>query len=141
MAETPLPGPTAELLAHALNVSGKTQAEVARDVGLARPNVISMMKTGRTKIPLDRIPLLAHSLGVDERRFLRIALEEYHPELALVINGVFGELLSDAEQDLLTAFRLCDPDGRIIFDREVIDRICGPLNAIRQERTDRITRK
>jgi transcriptional regulator with XRE-family HTH domain len=86
MAETPLPGPTAEILAHALHVSGKTQSEVAREAGFARPNVISMMKTGRTKIPLDRIPLLAQSLGVDERRFLRIALEEYHPELALVIN-------------------------------------------------------
>ena len=38
-----------------------------------------MMKLGQTKVPLDKIPLLAKACGVDQAFFMRLALQEYMP--------------------------------------------------------------
>ena len=43
----------------------KTQREIAAEAGFAKPNIISMMKVGETKLALDRIPALAKALDAD----------------------------------------------------------------------------
>lgn len=53
--------PTARHLADAIELSHKTQNEIARDAGFPSANILSMMKSGETKVPVDRIPKLAHS--------------------------------------------------------------------------------
>lgn len=40
----------------------KTQAEIAEQAGFINPNMIAMLKSGATKLPLDRIPSLAAAL-------------------------------------------------------------------------------
>lgn len=71
--------PTANMLAKALEESDLTQREVADRVGFRNANIVSMMKTGETRVPLDRIPALAQTLGMDEQDFLILAIQEYHP--------------------------------------------------------------
>lgn len=61
--------------------SGKTQTVIATEAGFPTPNVISMMKSGRFKIPLSRIPALAKSLATDPQEMLGYCLEAYEPEL------------------------------------------------------------
>lgn len=78
--------PTARFLTSAIRVSGLSQTEIAKRSGYARPNVISMMKQGQTKVPIDRIPALAQTCGVDERVFLETALQEYQPEVWEVLS-------------------------------------------------------
>ena len=51
--------PTAEYLAKAIRLSGNTQREIAQEIGLPRPNSLSMMKLGTCKVPIERIPALA----------------------------------------------------------------------------------
>lgn len=72
---------TAEFVRIALEQCDKTHREIAREVGIATPNVISMMKTGDIKVPINRIPALAKAMGVDAYAFTEIAMREYHPEL------------------------------------------------------------
>jgi transcriptional regulator with XRE-family HTH domain len=82
--------PTAIYFTQAIDASGLTQREVARRAGFAKPNVISMMKHGGTKIPIARIPDLARALDVDPREFLATAMEEYQPEIWKVIRSNFS---------------------------------------------------
>ena len=98
--------PTAMMLADAIEKSELTQREIADRVGFKNANIISMLKTGETRVPLDRIPALAQTLGMDERLFLMIAIEEYHPGVHEVLVDVLGLPLSDAELGILTMFRM-----------------------------------
>lgn len=98
--------PTAMMLADAIEKSELTQREIADRVGFKNANIISMLKAGETRVPLDRIPSLSQTLGIDERLFLMIAIEEYHPGVHEVLVDVLGLPLSDAELGILTMFRM-----------------------------------
>ena len=73
--------PTRDLLIKAIDLSGKSQKTIAAEAGFPKPNMITMMKQGLTKIPIDRIPALARACGVAPELFVRTALMEYHPRL------------------------------------------------------------
>ena len=75
----------ATYLATHIHRSGKTHKEIADEVGLENPNVVSMLKTGRTKIPLLRVPALAKAIDVEPKELLALCLEAYMPELHTVI--------------------------------------------------------
>lgn len=98
--------PTAAKLAAAIESSELTQREIADRVGFKQANIISMLKSGETRVPLDRIPALARTLGMDERELLFLAIAEYHPGVHEVLVDVLGLPLSDAELGILTMFRM-----------------------------------
>ena len=60
-----------------------------------------MFKTGATKVPVEIIPRLAEILEVSELYFLKLALEEYHPTMWMVIERAFGKLVSENEFDII----------------------------------------
>src|SRR5690606_8541144 len=84
-------------------------------------SIISMLKTGETRVPLDRIPALAQTLGMDERDFLLTAIAEYHPGIHEVLVDILGLPLSDAELGIVAMFRLASIRGEI--------KIEGPLTS------------
>lgn len=43
----------------------KTQAEVASEAGFPNANMMTFLKNGRNKVPIDRVPSLAKVLEVD----------------------------------------------------------------------------
>lgn len=81
---------SAEYFANAIASSGLTQKEIAQRSGLASANVISMWKSGDSKIPLTRVQALAAACGVDAGNFLYLVLSETQPELLNVMNEVWG---------------------------------------------------
>lgn len=105
--------PTAMMLAEAIEKSDLTQREIADRVGFKNANIISMLKNGETRVPLERVPALAASLGMDERQFLLVAIEEYHPGVHEVLVEVLGVPLSDAELGIVTMFRMAAMRGEI----------------------------
>ena len=64
----------ADYLTKAIDLSGLTHREVAGAVGYPKPNIISMMQFGQTKVPLEKVPVLARALGVDPAQLTRIAM-------------------------------------------------------------------
>ena len=62
----------------------KTQAEIAAEAGFTNPNVISMLKSGATKLALDRVPSLARALECDPAYLLLLALEQAEGNTAAV---------------------------------------------------------
>lgn len=60
---------------------GLTQTEVARRMGFAAPNIISMIESGRTKVPVERAVEFAKLYGLDPWKVLRRALVELRPDI------------------------------------------------------------
>ena len=98
-AETPL----AQYLTKQIDaLSGiKTQREIAAELGYDKPNMISMLKRGETKVPLDKIPALAKALHVDPAHLFRLAMEQQWPGMKAVVDEVFKNIASDNETDTL----------------------------------------
>lgn len=96
----------ASYLTNEIMRSRKTQKQIAREAGFPTPNILSMIKTGETKMPLARVPALAQALDIAPQDMLRRCLAEYEPELLGVIELAFPmALMSDAEIDLIRALR------------------------------------
>lgn len=76
----------------------RTQREIAAEAGFARPNIISMFKSGESKVPLDRIPALARALDADPAHLFRLAAIDVWPELAPVVDEVFGRQLASKHE-------------------------------------------
>jgi hypothetical protein len=54
----------------------KSQCDIAIEAGFPNVNVLSMCRSGVTKVPFDRIPALAQALEVSPRVLLGLVLEQ-----------------------------------------------------------------
>lgn len=95
----------AEFLSAQIDMSEKTQKEIAEICGYDKPNIITMLKQGITKLPIPKVAPMAKALGVDPIYLLRIVLREYQPEILEAMEGVLGDLTSVNEREMLTVIR------------------------------------
>lgn len=118
-AETPLSKFLSKQIAALSGV--KSQREIAFEVGYDRPNNISMIKNGDTKLPLDKVPAFAKALGVDPKHLYRLALEQHYPEVARIAHQIFGNVVSDHEMLLVRKFREVTDDSDPKPSAKVLD--------------------
>lgn len=84
----------------------KTQAEIAAEAGFVNANFVSMLKSGKNKIPLDRVPALAKALEVDSAYLMRLALDQaIGVTAAKAIIEIFGSPVSEHERGWVEALR------------------------------------
>lgn len=94
----------ANYLEHILAASGKTNKDIAQEIGYESPNILSMLKSGDTKVPLARIPAIAKATGTDPKVLLDLCLEAYHPELHGVLSELAPSMLISKEELQLVRF-------------------------------------
>jgi hypothetical protein len=82
-----------------------TQREIATVLGYDRPNIISMFKTGQTKVPFEKIPALAQVLSVDPTFLMQLALEQYWPDRFDILKPMFTRMMTANEQALVDQLR------------------------------------
>ena len=87
------------------NPQRKSQKEIAEEMGYEKPNMLSMIKKGDAKLPLDKVPLLAKAVDVDPAFLFRLALEQYWPEEQGAIASIIGEVVSANERALIRKIR------------------------------------
>lgn len=100
--------PAAKLIADRLRDLShrKTQAEIASEAGFANPNMVSFLKSGRNKVPLDRVPSLARALEVDPAWLMRLAFDQaIGATAAKAITEIFGTPATGNEQGWLAEIR------------------------------------
>lgn len=102
-------GPTYEL-AEWLNANierrtDKTNEELAGEMGYARANIISMWRTGKSRIPLERLPDLSRLLNVSLAELLPMWMEQYAPQMRVEIAQLFTRLVSKNEWEVIQAMR------------------------------------
>ena len=100
--------PTAKLIADLIRDLShrKTQAEIASEAGFANANMMTFLKNGKNKVPLDRVPSLAKALEVDPAYLMRLALDQsVGSTAAKAIVDIFGTLTTENERGWLTELR------------------------------------
>jgi transcriptional regulator with XRE-family HTH domain len=96
----------AEFLTTRLAASDKTQRQISVECGFETPNIITMLKNGSTKIPLNRVGALASAIDVDPAYLLRLVLTEYMPDTWQCIEEFTkAALLTANELDLVCKYR------------------------------------
>ena len=97
----------------------KTQKELAREMGFLKPGMLSMIKTGATRIPFTKLPNVAAALGIDPALLIRTHLCETWPEFEDIVHEVFGGVLTETEREWIEFFEgmgmlapPADPDKR-----------------------------
>ncbi len=114
----------AEFIDHKIRQSGKSQVEIARELGYDKPNIITMFKQGKTRIPLDKIGAIARSLEIDPALLLRKVMGEYMPDTLAALESILeGLSLTQNERELIDSYRRFSADKNVravICDNTVI---------------------
>jgi transcriptional regulator with XRE-family HTH domain len=109
----------AEFIAHKIKLSGKSQAQIARELGYDKPNIITMFKQGKTRIPLDKVGVIADALEINPALLLNKVMGEYMPETLASLQCVLKGLeLTQNELELIEAYR------RVSAGKDVSTVIC-----------------
>lgn len=97
----------ADYIGQQILLSGKAQREIAAEIGYDKPNVITMFKQGTTKVPMNKVALLAKSLGVDPLHLLRLVMSEYMPETWAIISDILKaeDTMTQSEAKILSIVR------------------------------------
>lgn len=87
-------------------LSGMTNTAIAEELGYERQNMISMMKTGKSRIPLDKLGTIAKLTGVTVTFLLPLWVEQYagkdgYQEVLVALSGMF----SPAEKAIIEVTR------------------------------------
>ncbi|WP_206052350.1 helix-turn-helix transcriptional regulator [Nioella ostreopsis] len=90
----------------------KSQRDIAIEAGFVNPNMMSLLKSGRTKMPLDRVPALAKALDCDPRRLFLLALQQGGNETTLsAVEEIFGTVVTRNELDWIEEIRNASGNG------------------------------
>lgn len=95
----------AEFIANRQLMMGMTNKDIAEHVGYTNPNVISMIKKGQTKLPLEKVGVMADALGADPAKLLRMALKEYMPDTLKVFEQCLGNVVTKNEMTMIEIWR------------------------------------
>lgn len=96
---------TAMIFGALVDSSTMKQKEIAERLGYGKPNIITMMKQGLTKIPIYRIPKIANLFNIDAAELLKVAMMEYEPDKYMAIVEIWGEPITGYERRLLQVIR------------------------------------
>lgn len=99
------------LIDRLVNESPKSQREIASDMGFERQNIITMLKQGTTRMPLDRVERFALSMDRDPAELVRLWMEEYAPDHLKVLDKNIGMTMSSAERQWISRMRRLFEDG------------------------------
>lgn len=90
----------------------KSQLQIASEAGYANPNMVSQIKSGATKLALDRVPSMAKALETDPAYLMRLALAQSEGDLAAsAILEIFGTPVTANELGWLEALRDASDDS------------------------------
>ena len=91
---------------HATANSGKTNQQIAEETGFTQGNFVSMLRHGRSQLPLTRVHALAKSMGTDPAILFEGCLAAYHPDLHRVFKMLAPSMLiSRGELAVVRALR------------------------------------
>ncbi|WLR91035.1 helix-turn-helix domain-containing protein [Shinella zoogloeoides] len=86
--------------------SRKSQMEIANEAGFNNANFISMLKSGRSKLALDRVPAMAKALDVDPAYLFRLALSQFFDDAVLKeLMPLFKSAVTENEKEILDVIR------------------------------------
>jgi len=104
----------------------RSQQEIARAAGFKSPNMLSMVKDGKAKLPLERVIALAKALECDPRHLMRLALEQNLTQP--VLDEIFassGGLSTANEQAIVKEIRRLAGNSDPVLTPELKEALAG----------------
>lgn len=97
----------AQYISAKIDLCGKSQIEIAAESRFANPNMITMIKQGRTPLPIQRLWALASSLEIDPLDLYIRKMEQDSPDIWEHIEcNIFRQvLLTQKEMELIHSLR------------------------------------
>lgn len=96
----------AQFITDQLGRLDRTQREVSEAAGFEKPNIVTMIKQGKTRVPLAKIGPLARALEVDPIWFFELVMNEYQPDTWDEIRSIISTpILSEHEIHVVNAMR------------------------------------
>jgi hypothetical protein len=95
-------------MAQLVEMTGETRTAIAAKSGFKRPNILSMILNGQTRLPLDKIHPFARAVGADPDHLARLCLEAYEPDVFKLIQSMFAtaeDAVTPAEWQVIRAIR------------------------------------
>ena len=125
----------ADYLTAQIDLCGKPQQDIAKECGYEKPNIITMLKQGKSKVPLGRVPALAKALGVDPLHFFSIVMAEYEPETwaAIQASVLKQPFVSANEMEIIKLVRTSNVMNPKIRTDEEKARILTAINKLRPD--------
>lgn len=100
------PKSVAEYLTWQINLCGKKQLEIAEICGFGKANIITMIKQGKTKLPLDKVGKMAKAIEVDPIHLFKMVMQEYMPETWTEVQRMIGqEVITENELEFIKVIR------------------------------------
>jgi hypothetical protein len=101
----------AEFIDQQIEWTEKSNLQIADECGFPKSNIVSMIRYGKTKLPMNRVGRMAKALEVDPVFFLGMVMAEYDPEGWAVIRGVIAKpVISANEQGWIEVIRKLSPE-------------------------------
>lgn len=124
----PLQGTRAQIMLErgmrAAQAAGRSQRQVAEELGHRSSVVLSHMTLGRVPIPIDNAERIAAALGIDPKAFLLAVLEQRHPNIDF--QSLFNISYSSADTvGHLEAIAGCSLDDLPAETRAMLEEVVG----------------
>ncbi|EQA2994192.1 XRE family transcriptional regulator [Escherichia coli] len=94
----------AAFIAGLIESSPMSQAQIARLIGYKNANNLSLIKSGKIPLPIDKVRPLALALGIEPSRLMMMVLEERQPELAAFLYKEGTAPLNEDEKQVLAVY-------------------------------------
>jgi len=95
----------ARFIAERIEITKKLQKDIADQVGFEKPNMITMIKQGLTKLPLDKAWDMAEALEVEPLILVKMCMEEYYPKTWQGLGKAFEVPISKDERKIIYGLR------------------------------------
>jgi hypothetical protein len=132
------PRNVAEYLTWQINLCGKKQLDIAKEIGFDKPNIITMIKQGKTKLPLHKIGKMAKAVGVDPVHLFNMCMNEYMPETWQEIQRILDQpVVTRNEMEIIETIRSANPYDPMLStddDRATLSTFASGLKVANQSR-------
>lgn len=113
-----------QYIAAQIALSNKSHKELAEECGFKSSNIISMIKTGETRVPMAKVKPIAVALNIDPFYLFSLTMAEYDPEQWSAFEDIFkGQpVLTPNEIEFVHAMResgVVNPKIKTDQDREM----------------------
>tara|TARA_R110000744_G_scaffold221344_6_gene340293 strand:+ start:1262 stop:1762 length:501 start_codon:yes stop_codon:yes gene_type:complete len=114
-----------------LNTGQKSQITIAKECGFTSRNVLTMIKQGTTKMPLDKAAAFARSMDTDVGQFMLLCLREYQPHILDALSEINGEIIDEDEIRLIRLYRKARAEKSERLQNAAIKKADGDGNKVR----------
>jgi hypothetical protein len=117
-----------DFLQTSLNLSNRSLNDLAAEVGYESGNALTLIKSGRSKIALNRVRPLGRALGIDDSLLYQLALRDQFPDIWENLQQMGTKnLVSDTERELLEQIKKVVSLDRLAREPELVDKVADGI--------------